>query len=150
MSGINSACGFSIPGTPEFVKKARDELAAFLSSAGLPDPVVDDAVTAGCELVTNAVMHSASGLVGGEVAVHAVVGPYGWAQVDVSDQGPIPDGRARSAHQRVSRGAEGGLGRFIVAGLSGELGDYTAGDGRHVAWFRIAWATTSEGSRRDG
>jgi anti-sigma regulatory factor (Ser/Thr protein kinase) len=150
VSGINSACGFSIPGTPEFVKKARNELAAFLTSAGLPDPVVDDAVTAGCELVTNAVMHSASGLVGGEVSVHAVVAPYSWAQVDVSDQGPIASGSQRSPHQQVSRGAEGGLGRFIVAGLSAELGDYTAADGRHVTWFRITWSTSSEGSRRDG
>jgi anti-sigma regulatory factor (Ser/Thr protein kinase) len=140
-----NAHGFSIPGTPEHVKDARDQLAGFLTRAGLPGVLVEDAVLAGCELITNAVLHSASGLAGGNVIVHVTIGDYGWVQVDVIDQGLIPATGVRSPHQRISRGAEGGLGRFIVAGLSGELGDYTADDGQHVAWFRITWPAERRG-----
>lgn len=143
-----NAFGFSIPGAPEFVQKARDELAGFLTTAGLPREVVDDAVLAGSELVTNALIHSASGLAGGEVTVHAVVDPYGWAQVDVSDQGPVPAGATPEQH--IARGAEGGLGLLLTAGVSSEIGDYTAPDGHHVTWFRLTWPTTAKEGRRDG
>jgi serine/threonine-protein kinase RsbW len=136
---IATAFGFQVPGTPEHVAEARHQLAAFLTDAGVPGDVVDNAVLAGCELVTNAVLHSASGLAGGKVAVHAVVAPYLWAQVDVCDDGPIPPDQERSTFQIHATGrSESGLGLFLVTGLSVETGAYDGPDG-HVAWFRLSW-----------
>lgn len=138
---IATAFGFSIPGTPEHVADARCQLAEFLAEAGMPADVVDSAVLAGCELITNAVLHSASGLAGGKVTVHAVVAPFGWGQVDVCDQGPIPSGEQRSPFQIQASGrSETGLGLFLVTGLSFETGAYDDPDG-HVAWFRIGWSS---------
>lgn len=140
-----SAVGFTIPGTPQHVGQARHRLAGFLTEAGAASAVVDDVLVAGSELITNAVLHSASGLPGGLVTIHAEIDTDGWAQVDVCDQGPIPPGATLSPFQiQAASGREGGLGLDVAAGLSSDLREFTGAGGDHITWFRIPLARPAD------
>jgi PAS domain S-box-containing protein len=90
--------------------------------------VVDDAVVAVSELVTNALVHA-----GTEIAVQICVDERGLL-VEVHDGNPqVPVVR------RHAREAGTGRGLHMVDGLADEWGVYHRGDGK-VVWFRIGRA----------
>jgi anti-sigma regulatory factor (Ser/Thr protein kinase) len=107
----------TFPGVPASVREARAWVAGFLPG----DPAADDAALLTSELVTNSIVHSASGLPGGVVAVVVTAGD-GQVRVDVLDQGeaaPSPD-------------APPGLGVGLV--LVKELAAASGGD-EAARWF---------------
>ena len=112
-----AACTRSFPGLPESVGAARSWVAGFLPGS----PAADDAALMTSELVTNAVVHSASGLPGGTFTVSVRAGD-GSVRVDVTDQGEAP--RRPSAHAGLGRGL------FIVS----QLADVFGADGAD-RWF---------------
>jgi anti-sigma regulatory factor (Ser/Thr protein kinase) len=72
-------------GRPESVSVARAWVAGFV-----PDPATaSDVALLTSELVTNAIVHSASRLPGGLVTVSVAAG-NGMVRVDVTDQGAVP------------------------------------------------------------
>lgn len=107
----------SFPGLPESASAARSWVAGFLP--GLP--AADDAALMTSELVTNAVMYSASGLPGGAFTV-SVRARDGSVRVDVTDEGEAP----RSA------AAPGGLGKGLL--IVSQLADVFGADGAD-RWF---------------
>ena len=112
-----AACTRSFPGLPESVGAARSWVAGFLPGS----PAADDAVLMTSELVTNAVVHSASGLPGGTFTVSVRAGD-GSVRVDVTDQGEAP--------RRPPAPAGLGRGLFIVS----QLADVFGADGAD-RWF---------------
>jgi ribosomal protein S27AE len=84
-------------------------------------PAADDAALLTSELVTNAVLHSASGLPGGTVTV-SVRAENGSVRVDVIDQGQVPPRMA----------APGGLGKGLA--IVSQLADVFGADGPD-RWF---------------
>jgi anti-sigma regulatory factor (Ser/Thr protein kinase) len=109
----------SFPGLPEAVSAARSWVAGFFP---VPAAAADAALMTS-ELVTNAILHSASGLPGGRVTVG--VGTAGGSlRVDVIDQGEIPPCMA----------ARGGLGQGLA--LVAALADASGADGRD-RWFAL-------------
>jgi anti-sigma regulatory factor (Ser/Thr protein kinase) len=111
-----------LPGRPESASAARELTARCLAGS----PAADDAVLCVDELFANAVLHSASGLPGGEVTVIVSTGG-GTARVDVIDEGPLPSGH------RVP----GGLGEGIM--IVSQLADTFGADGSD-RWFTVATA----------
>jgi anti-sigma regulatory factor (Ser/Thr protein kinase) len=109
----------SFPGLPESVSAARSWAAGFF-----PDPATAaDAALMTSELVTNAILYSASRLPGGQVTVS--VGSAGGAlRVDVLDQGEIAP--------RIAGPCGLGLGLALVEALS----DASGADGRD-RWFEL-------------
>jgi len=78
-------CTRAFAGVPGSVSAARSWVAGFF-----PDPVAAaDAALMTSELVTNAILHSASRLPGGQVMVRVSNGS-GMVRVDVVDQGEVP------------------------------------------------------------
>ena len=106
-------------GTPESVSAARAWVASFLPGS----PAADDVALMTSELVTNAVLHSASRLPGGVVLVSVRTGSTR-IRVDVFDQGELP----------VSAVAERGLGLGLV--LVSQLAD-TFGADDVDKWFTL-------------
>ena len=82
-SVCTSTCVFA--GLPESVAVARSWVAGFVPGS----PATDDAALLTSELVTNAILHSASRLPGGQVTV-SVAARNGMVRVDVTDEGPLP------------------------------------------------------------
>src|SRR2546423_307509 len=82
---VTAAPNFRFPGLPRSVSAARSWVAGFF-----PDPATaaDAALLTG-ELVTNAILHSASRLPGGQVTVRVLAGD-GTVRVDVLDAGQLP------------------------------------------------------------
>lgn len=114
-----SICTRSFPGLPESVSTARSWVAGLLLS-----PAADDAALLTSELVTNAVLHSASRLPGGEVRV-SVQTYDDMVRVDVTDQGELPP--------RFPRCHGLGQGLALVAALADAFG----ADGPD-RWFTLA------------
>jgi anti-sigma regulatory factor (Ser/Thr protein kinase) len=111
-------CTRIFAGRPESVSVARGWVAGFA-----PGSAADDVALMTSELVTNAVLHSASGLPGGQVAV-SVQAVDDMVRVDVVDQGAVlPDLTA-------PRGL--GLGLVLVAALA----DVFGADGPD-RWFAV-------------
>jgi anti-sigma regulatory factor (Ser/Thr protein kinase) len=106
----------SFPGCPESVSAARSWVAGFFAA-----PAAPDAALMTSELVTNAIVHSASGLPGGSVTVTVATGEE-TVRVDVIDQGAMPAG--------VPHGL--GKGLAIVA----QLADVFGADGTDH-WFAL-------------
>jgi anti-sigma regulatory factor (Ser/Thr protein kinase) len=96
----------AFPGCPESVSAARSWVAGFLPGS----PAAHDAALMTSELVTNAILYSASRLPGGRVTVAVRTGD-GSVRVDVIDQGAAPAGVA----------APSGLGAGLP--LVGQLAD---------------------------
>ncbi len=116
----------TFPGLPEFVSAARVWVAGFLPGS----PAAADAALMTSELVTNAILHSASGLPGGTVTV-SVLAVDGCVRVGVTDQGETPGCTA----------ARGGLGMGLV--IVSQLADTFGADGTD-RWF---WLRTRDGAR---
>ncbi len=110
----------SFAGLPESVAAARSWVAAFFPDAA----TAADAALMTSELVTNAILHSASRLPGGQVTVRVAAG-CGSARVDVIDAGPLPPCFPRR------RGL--GQGLAIVAALA----DVSGADGPD-RWFTLS------------
>ena len=115
-------CTRVFAGCPESVSAARSWVAGFFP---VPAAAADAALMTS-ELMTNAVLHSASRLPGGQVTVSVLNGD-GMVRVDVIDQGQVPSG-ARACH---------GLGQGLV--LVSQLADTFGADGTD-RWFTVATA----------
>ena len=84
-------CTRAFAGLPESVSAARSWVAGFFH-----DPAAEaDAALLTSELITNAILHSASRLPGGQVTV-SVQTADGMVRVDVTDQGELPPRFPRS------------------------------------------------------
>ncbi len=109
----------SFPGRPESVSAARSWVAGFFP---VPATAADAALMTS-ELVTNAILYSASRLPGGRVTV-SVGAAGGSLRVDVVDQGAVPPCMA------APRGLGAGL--AIVS----QLADASGAEGRD-RWFAL-------------
>jgi anti-sigma regulatory factor (Ser/Thr protein kinase) len=121
----------TIPGRAEHVREAR----AFVAKAlGDLHPSLEDAVLLTSELVTNAVMHSASHCAGGTVTVQ-IFESAGGVRVEVADAGS-------DLSAPVVRGdvyASDGHGLFLVQTLSDQWG-YLRDDDCTTVWFWLGTA----------
>jgi anti-sigma regulatory factor (Ser/Thr protein kinase) len=102
-------CTRAFAGLPESVSAARAWVAGFMPGS----PAAGDAALLTSELVTNASLHSASRLPGGQVTV-SVRAMDDMVRVDVVDQGAVPP------NLTAPRGL--GLGLPIVAALADVFG----------------------------
>jgi anti-sigma regulatory factor (Ser/Thr protein kinase) len=134
MAGAAVLGSLTIPGRPEHVREAR----AFVAKAlGELHPSLDTAVLLTSELVTNAVMHSASRCLGGSVSV-LIMDSSGGLRIEVADEGS-------DLSSPVVRGdvyASDGHGLFLVQTLSDQWGYLRDGKGTTV-WFWLAQAVTA-------
>jgi anti-sigma regulatory factor (Ser/Thr protein kinase) len=101
-------CTRAFAGLPESVAAARARVAGFA-----PGSAADDVALLTSELVTNAIVHSASRLLGGQVTV-SVRAMDNMVRVDVTDQGAVPPDLT------APRGL--GLGLALVAALADVFG----------------------------
>jgi anti-sigma regulatory factor (Ser/Thr protein kinase) len=119
----------TIPGRPEHVREAR----AFVAKAlGDLRSGLDNAVLLTSELVTNAVMHSASRCAGGTITVQ-ITESAGGVRIEVADAGS-------DLSAPVVRGdvyASDGHGLFLVQTLSDQWG-YLRDDNGTTVWFWLA------------
>jgi two-component sensor histidine kinase len=115
-------------GSPDQVRHARDFVRRTLAGC----PVADDAALLTSELVTNAIVHTASGS-GGKFAV-TIYRADRQVRVEVSDEGsallphPYPIGRA----------GESGFGLSLVDLVARRWGHDSESAGR-VVWFELEW-----------
>lgn len=109
----------SFAGCPESVGAARAWVTGFLPGS----PAADGAALMTSELVTNAILYSASRVPGGLVTVNVRTG-NGMVRVDVIDQGAVPS--------RLSAPHGIGAGLAIVS----QLADVFGADGQD-RWFSI-------------
>ncbi|HET9895782.1 MAG TPA: ATP-binding protein [Streptosporangiaceae bacterium] len=102
----------SFPGIPATISAVRN--VAGDSQRGCPR--ADDVVLIACELATNAIRHSPSGLPGGEFTMRLWVRP-GWLRLEVIDQGS-----GDWVVAPADSGGESGRGLVIVAALADIFG----------------------------
>ncbi|MFC8229642.1 ATP-binding protein [Streptomyces sp. NPDC057287] len=126
---------FALPAHPESVAGARRLTRARLADWGLTGDAHDAAVLIVSELVTNAVVHTASTRVVSELRCDS-----GRLRISVQDQGHQPGG------PRLSLTAEGehGRGLLLVDSMSAAWGSHDAGN--HSG--RIVWAELPYGPER--
>ena len=131
----------TIPGRPEHVREAR----AFVAKAlGELHPAADNAVLLTSELVTNAVMHSASRCSGGTVTVQ-ITESAGGVRIEVADAGS-------DLSAPIVRGdvyASDGHGLFLVQALSDQWG-YLRDDNGTTVWFWLGAANEPGGQSPPG
>jgi anti-sigma regulatory factor (Ser/Thr protein kinase) len=113
-------CTRAFAGLPESVSAARSWVAGFFHD---PATEADAVALLTSELVTNAILHSASRLPGGQVTV-SIQAADGMVRVDVTDQGELPPGFPRSR----------GLGQGLA--LVAALADVFGADGPD-RWFAV-------------
>jgi len=121
----------TIPGRPEHVREARTFVAKALGDL---HPGRENAVLLTSELVTNAVMHSASHCAGGTITVQ-ISESAGGVRVEVADAGS-------DLSAPVVRGdvyASDGHGLFLVQTLSDQWG-YLRDDNGTTVWFWLGAA----------
>jgi anti-sigma regulatory factor (Ser/Thr protein kinase) len=117
-AAVTAVCTRVFAGRPESASAARSWVAGFFAP-----PFAPDAALMASELVTNAIVHSASGLPGGSVTVTVAPGS-GMARVDVIDQGAMPPCMA----------APHGLGAGLA--IVAQLADVFGADGCD-RWFAL-------------
>jgi anti-sigma regulatory factor (Ser/Thr protein kinase) len=119
----------TIPGRPEQVSAARAFVARTLS-AHRPGTDADTATLLTSEIVTNAIMHTKSGVEGGTVAIGVIAIPGG-VLVEVIDGGsaatPIVKGDLYAAE---------GHGLFLVQNLAAQWG-YLRDPAGTTVWFHL-------------
>ena len=115
-----------LPGRPEAAAGARD----FAQKALAGYPAADDAVLALSEMVSNAVLHSRSGLPGGTLEVRLTVTAAS-VLAEVLDEGPlgVPAVTSRETF------AERGRGLVLVEALTRAWG--SAGNGLWWFWLPL-------------
>lgn len=115
-------------GSPDQVRHARDFVARTLAGC----PVIDDVTLLTSELVTNAIVHTASGS-GGKFMV-IVYRADGWTRIAVCDEGaatvPYP--------YALGAASESGLGLSLVELVACRWGHDGEAAGR-VVWFEVEW-----------
>jgi anti-sigma regulatory factor (Ser/Thr protein kinase) len=116
-SPLAAPCTRAFAGRPESVREARSWVAGFFAAPSAPDAALMTS-----ELVTNAVVHSASGLPGGSVTVTVAAGEE-TVRVDVIDQGQLPIPAPRH-----------GLGKGLA--IVAQLADVFGADGCD-RWFAL-------------
>ena len=128
MTGLAVRESVTLAGWPERARVARTFVGAVL---GPGHPCGDVAVLLVSELFGNSVQHSGSGVPGETITV-AVRAGDGVVRVEVTDRsGPgVPELRP------ADRGAEGGRGLRLVAGLAARWGWRRRGR-RTVTWFEL-------------
>lgn len=126
-NGASTSWAVDLPGVPQSASAARQWATAILADS----PHAYAVVLIISELVTNAVLHSASGEDGGRILARLEVGPDG-VKVSVLDQGP-----RRSPGVPIETKANTGRGFLIVDSLAANCGESTSEAG-HRAWALIA------------
>jgi anti-sigma regulatory factor (Ser/Thr protein kinase) len=132
MAGAAVLGSLTLPGRPEHVREARLFVAKAL---GELHPNLDTAVLLTSELVTNAVMHSASRCTGGTISV-LIMESAGGLRIEVADEGS-------DLSSPVVRGdvyASDGHGLFLVQTLADQWG-YLRDDKGTTVWFWLAQPT---------
>jgi anti-sigma regulatory factor (Ser/Thr protein kinase) len=120
-------CTRSFPGCPESVSAARSWVAGFFAAPSAPDAALMTS-----ELVTNAIVHSASGLPGGSVTVTVAAGEE-TVRVDVIDQGAVPAAPSHG-NQRGNNTPVRSLGKGLA--IVAQLADVFGADGCD-RWFAL-------------
>jgi serine/threonine-protein kinase RsbW len=124
-----------IPGHPRQVKAARTFTALVLEAHGQPDDGTAGLLVS--ELVTNSLLHSASGKPGGIITVAVAITPYETIVEITDDGGPTePSVREDGGTHDEQTSAEDGRGLRLVRELSAEWGFYCQG-GRLTTWFDL-------------
>jgi anti-sigma regulatory factor (Ser/Thr protein kinase) len=128
-----------LPGTPESAGLARQLARDFLGEA---HPDAETVVLIVSELVTNAVIHSRSGLPGGNLTISLCTGEDG-VFVQVRDDGG-PSGQWETTAPGLA--AEHGYGLLLVDALADSWGTACDRHGR-VTWCRVRGPSRSPGQR---
>jgi serine/threonine-protein kinase RsbW len=116
------------PGHPSQASHVRADLAKIAADC----PAIDELILLASELVTNATLHTRSGLPGGRFTVRAYLYPGDYAWVGVEDQG--------GEWADAPPGDEHGRGLAIVAAIAGPGNWGIDGNtGCRVAWYRLNW-----------
>jgi serine/threonine-protein kinase RsbW len=123
----------AFPGTAAQIGEARHWTERRLADAGVPSGIAADAVLCVSELATNAIRYTLSGIDGGRFRLRVIVTAGVLIQVEVRDEGPLPDPPAA--------GDEGGRVLPIVRALCDECGVGTGG----LSWFRLPLTATVPG-----
>ncbi|HZR48426.1 MAG TPA: ATP-binding protein [Streptosporangiaceae bacterium] len=124
---------YSYPGVAAQVRRARRDVASVLDGC----PAADVVELCACEVITNAVLHSRSGLPGGHFTVDVTIVASGRVEVRVTDDG----GPWRAVTRRDDDGDACGRGLGIVAALTTSMGISTEVGARTV-WFICAWSAS--------
>lgn len=139
-----ASLSLKLAGAPSSVSQARGLLAGFLGD----NPRSDDAVTIISELVTNAVLHSASGADGGEFEIRFAV-LTGLLRLEVVDQGgadlePLapPEESFEPAEDPAFPYGESGRGLKIVEAYADRWGRERS-PGRGLWWAELDWKETA-------
>ncbi|MEU4233753.1 ATP-binding protein [Nonomuraea sp. NPDC026600] len=117
-----------LPGVAQSVAVARHCVGEMLAAAG--HRVVEDARLIVSELITNALIHSASGLQGGVVTVEVVAVNAEIVRVEVSDDGSDTVPRARESGDDDCHGR----GLWLVEQISLKWGVRLLGAGQRAVW----------------
>ncbi|MFI7144434.1 ATP-binding protein [Nonomuraea sp. NPDC050022] len=121
-----------LPGVAHSVAVARHCVGGMLTAAGHLD--VDDVRLVVSELVANAVLHTASGLCGGMVAIEVIAVGVATARVDVTDDGAGAVPRPRV----VDDDGCTGRGLLLVDQYSATWGVRVLGGGRRATWAEVS------------
>jgi anti-sigma regulatory factor (Ser/Thr protein kinase) len=135
MTGAAVLGSLTIPGRPEHVREARSFVAKALGDL---NPGLHDAVLLTSELVTNAVMHSASRCAGGTIRVE-ITESAGGVRIEVTDAGSDLSTPA----VRGDPYASDGHGLFLVQSLSDQWG-YLRDDNGTTVWFWLGSAPAGQ------
>jgi anti-sigma regulatory factor (Ser/Thr protein kinase) len=127
-------------GEPAQVPLARDFVFRFLN-ARCPAEAVQDIVVCATELAANAVLHSRSGLPGGQFSVEVVCAGQSVHVVVEDSGGPW----AECGHGGINE--EYGRGLQVVSALSADMGIAGDASGR-LAWFCCYWSTSEDDQPR--
>ncbi|WP_329424372.1 ATP-binding protein [Streptosporangium sp. NBC_01495] len=123
-----------LPGVAESVSSARRYVRSVLENSGQKDTY--DAELLVSELVSNAVRHSESGRVGGQVTV-AVANHGDAIRIAVIDEGSATC--APRVPAEPDEDAEGGRGLWLVREVALSWGWHECASGRRrVVWFQLA------------
>lgn len=123
-------CSRIFPARPDQVGAAREFLGRMLDGC----PMVYEAQVICSELVTNAVQHSRSGLLGRHVTVRAEVREQDYVWLEVEDHG----GTWIGVQQPADNNSECGRGLTVVAALS-DYWDIRGDECRRMVCARIDW-----------
>jgi anti-sigma regulatory factor (Ser/Thr protein kinase) len=121
----------TVPGRPEHVSRARAFVAGLVGQTALARSAADTAALLTSELVTNAMLHTSSGVGGGTVTVVVVDVPDG-LMVEVIDDGSPASG----PEVQGDRYAAHGHGLFLVEQLASRWG-YLRDMAGTTVWFQL-------------